>query len=364
MSSIVTRLIFEPFSKRIEIPGIDARMSREYRRFFLQTVFYTSVACTVFLLCSGAWREIVADGNLSRDHGSVAPGRHSPLLDRLATLHLTSASLPSKLIHLGTDPMHVLNPRAALQSDMGMCTAMHGKYAESYQTAFDSHLMHSEIQGYPIYVLDRSIIDGLWSKEAALLEVMLHEMSKPDVARLRWVMWFDADTLVTNPYIPAETFLPPLDLDDVHLLATEDWNGLNNGVFLIRISAWSIKLLSNILAYPSYRPNEKLAFTEQTAMERWVQDPLFARGCVYVPPRWFNSYPRGEDEEWSKYQVGKGDMIMHFAGMGGKSEAIQAWHDRIVEEADEWEVPVTESSLASEVANFWLDVRMKREHTS
>lgn len=35
-------------------------------------------------------------------------------------------------------------------------------------------------------------------------------------------MWFDAGTLVTNPFIPAETFLPPFDLDDVHLLATED----------------------------------------------------------------------------------------------------------------------------------------------
>ncbi|KAL1581805.1 hypothetical protein WHR41_09466 [Cladosporium halotolerans] len=338
-------------------------MSREYRRFFLQTVIYTSLACIVFLLGSEARKELFrTDGFLSSDNRSLSQHQHPSLFDRLAALQLSTASVPSKLIHLGTDPMLVLTPRPTLQSDVGMCTAMHGKYAERYQTAFDSHVKHSEIHGYPIYVLDRPIIDGLWSKEAALLEVLLHEMSKPDVARLRWLMWFDADTLVTNPFIPAETFLPPFDLDDVHLLATEDWNGLNNGVFLMRVSAWSIKLLSNILAYPSYRPDETLPFTEQSAMERWVQDPLFAHGCVYVPPRWFNSYPRGEDQEWSKYQVGKGDMMMHFAGVSGRCEAIRAWHDRIVEEADEWEIPVTKSGLPEEASSFWLDVRMQREN--
>lgn len=238
---------------------------------------------------------------------------------------------------------------------------MHGKYDERYQPAFDSHLKHSEVHGYPIYVLDRPIVNGLWSKEAALLEVLLHEMSKPEVNRLRWIMWFDADTLVTNPCIAAETFLPPFDLDDIHLLVTEDWNGLNNGVFFMRVSTWSINLLTSILSYPSYRPDEKLPFTEQSAMEKWVRDPLFAHGCVYVPPRWFNSYPWEEDEEKSEYWVHKGDMILHFAGINSKHKAIKAWHDIIADNRNEWEVSATQLGLKEEVASFWLNVRMERE---
>jgi hypothetical protein len=49
-------------------------------------------------------------------------------------------------------------------------------------------------------------------------------------------MWFDADTLVINPWIAVENFFPTYDLDGINLVVTEDWNGLNNGVFLMRVS--------------------------------------------------------------------------------------------------------------------------------
>jgi hypothetical protein len=38
-------------------------------------------------------------------------------------------------------------------------------------------------------------------------------------------------------------------------------------------------------------------------MELMIQDPRHASGCVHVPPRWFNLYPRDEDEAWTKYHV-------------------------------------------------------------
>jgi hypothetical protein len=61
-------------------------------------------------------------------------------------------------------------------------------------------------------------------------------MSEPEGDRPLWLMWFDADTLVINPWIAVENFFPTYDLDGINLVVTEDWNGLNNGVFLMRVS--------------------------------------------------------------------------------------------------------------------------------
>jgi len=237
---------------------------------------------------------------------------------------------------------------------------MHGKYGSGHLPAFDTHLRQSEIHHYPIFVLDRPIIDGLWTKETALLAVLLHEMSKPEAIRLRWLMWFDADTLVVNPLIPVESFLPTHDLDGINLLVTEDWNGLNNGVFLLRVSAWSVNFLTNILSYPTYKPDEDLPFTEQSAMERMIQDPRYASACIYVPPRWFNSYPRGEDESWNKYHVERGDMMLHFAGVGDRPRVIRAFYNHVASEREKWEIPLSKTLLPEEIADFWKNVRMQR----
>jgi hypothetical protein len=174
-------------------------------------------------------------------------------------------------------------------------------------------------------------------------------------------MWFDADTLVVNPLIPAETFLPPEDgLDGINLLVTADWNGLNNGVFLLRVCAWSVDFLTNILSDPSYKPDEDLPFSEQSATERTTQDPRYASACIYVPPRWFNSYPRCEDEPWTKYQVERGDMMVHFAGVGDRPGMIRAFYEHVASEREKWEVPIGETTLPEEIAGFWRNVRMQR----
>jgi hypothetical protein len=98
-------------------------------------------------------------------------------------------------------------------------------------------------------VLAQPILDGLWSKEAALLGILLQELSRDETVRLRWLTCFDADAIIVNPLIPLETFPPPKDISNVHALVTEDWNGLNNGIFYLQVSAWSVEMLSAVLAY-------------------------------------------------------------------------------------------------------------------
>lgn len=193
------------------------------------------------------------------------------------------------------------------------------------------------------------------------MAVLLYELSKPEEIRLRWLMWFDADTLVINPLVGVETFLPPSDLEGINLIVTEDWNGLNNGVFIMRVSAWSVNMLTDMMAISSYKPDEDLPFTEQTAMERMIQDPRYARNCVFVPPRWFNAYPRDEDETRTKYHVQRGDMMLHFAGVGDRPKMIRAFHDHVVAEREKWEIPAAETLLPEKTADFWMNVRMQRQ---
>lgn len=253
-----------------------------------------------------------------------------------------------------------LSAQTALRdrANIGKCTSLYGSYGRGYYKALDTHVEHNQLHRYPAYVLDRSIVDGLWSKQAALLEVFFFELSKPAKDRLQWLAWFDADTMILNRQIPLETFLPPADMPHIHFVMTKDWNGLNDGVFYLRVSSWSVELLAATLAYRTFKPDEELQWSEQSAMQNVLREKDFASGAVYVPPRWFNAYPSGGDEEFS-YTVRRGDMALHFAGVGEKENAMQEWMSALEVNRTTWEIPLVETNLTKEVEWFWEGVRIR-----
>ncbi|EED11621.1 conserved hypothetical protein [Talaromyces stipitatus ATCC 10500] len=143
------------------------------------------------------------------------------------------------------------------QPNVGKVTMVYGNNS-IYERAVNTHKVHSRRFDYPHFILRRPILDGVWNKYAILLSVLLRELEKPAERRLQWLFWTDADTVLMNPNLPLETFLPPPDVLNVHLLLTKDWNGMNNGVFPIRVHPWSVELLSAALAYPVMNPNVEL----------------------------------------------------------------------------------------------------------
>ncbi|KAF7172144.1 hypothetical protein CNMCM5623_004398 [Aspergillus felis] len=66
--------------------------------------------------------------------------------------------------------------------------------------------------------------------------------------RVDWLMWVDADSIILNGAIPAEIFLSPSDLDNVHLVATKDHNGLNAGVIFLHVHPLTINMIIESLA--------------------------------------------------------------------------------------------------------------------
>ena len=57
-----------------------------------------------------------------------------------------------------------------------------------YTRAIESHVRHAKRWGYPAYILRRDILEGIWSKLAYLLHVLVLEMEKPEHERTKWLM--------------------------------------------------------------------------------------------------------------------------------------------------------------------------------
>lgn len=303
-----------------------------------------------------------------------AQGRDSPIVTQSYKEHFWSlaAKLP-RLSHSLDSPykyntmgLTANEPPPYDRASIGKCTSLFGAHDYVFYRALDTHIERNQLHRYPAYVLDRPILDGLWSMHAALLEVMLLEMTKSEKHRLQWLAWFDADTIILSRLIPLETFLPPSDMSNIHAVVTRDWQGLNNGVFYLRVCKWSIELLAATIAYRRYRPDEELQFSEQTAKEHLLGENGFVDGVVLVPSRWFNAYPGASMGVYTgahePYQVHNGDMALHLPGVGDdKSTPIQDWLYELAENRTLWEVPVAATNLTLEVESFWADVRATRD---
>lgn len=206
----------------------------------------------------------------------------------------------------------------------------------------------------------------------------MREMLKPEKERLEWIQWVDRDTLILDQCRPISSFLPP---DKAHsrwrrdnveegqpqanatnLLATADWNGLNNGVFLLRVNSWAIELFTAILAFRQYKPDIDLPFTEQSAMEQVLATSHFREQIRYVPQYWFNAYEGGEARSYEErddveglkqFHARRGDYLVHFAGHSKKDEAIREWKDMLDRGGDFWEDDRVLRNASHEIETFW-----------
>jgi hypothetical protein len=154
----------------------------------------------------------------------------------------------------------------------GKLTASFGDPDPPYEAAIASHALHNEIHGYPHFILREHMIRGLWSKHGYILTILGQELAKPEDQRLKWLFWHDRDTVLMNPQIPLDIFVPPEpEFSNIHMVVTKDRNGLNNGVFMMRVSQWSFKLFASALSIREYQPEIPLKYTEQSGMEEAIK---------------------------------------------------------------------------------------------
>ncbi|OJJ00717.1 hypothetical protein ASPVEDRAFT_82276 [Aspergillus versicolor CBS 583.65] len=237
-----------------------------------------------------------------------------------------------------------------------------------YRRAVETHRDHCDRLGYPLFLLQTEILDGVWNKLAYLSSLIVQELEKPEKERLEWLFWIDSDSILMNPNMRLETFLPPAHLSDVHIVLTKDWNGMNAGVFPIRVHPWSIKLLSAAIALPILKPGIKLFWEEQSALVSVLEKEYFAQSAVYVPLRWFNAYMRSADGESlnpdsvEDLQVHPGDLLVHFPGTPRDrfNETLSPYLAIAEQHRSDWELPVEETVYPAETADFWRKYALER----
>ncbi|KAF9874900.1 hypothetical protein CkaCkLH20_07594 [Colletotrichum karsti] len=294
--------------------------------------------------------------------------------------------------------LDILNDLKAWQSSCGLpkshhppqwrvttATAHFGKVEEHYQKALQTHVLHTMLHQTRLEVMCTPIIDSLWNKPAFLLSMLLGEMLKEPEERTEWIFWVDRDTIILDECRPATSFLPPRPLDaggeirgqtgddDVQLIVTNDWNGLNNGVFLVRVGQWAIELFSAILAFRHYRPDVNLPFTEQSAMEIVMREPRFNKSVQLVPQTWFNTYPGGnastfldrDDEDGlADYQVRRGDFLIHFAGVSNRDRSLNDWTAMLGIMPKVWEEWRLQRNVTAGIDAFWKKMELEKTDNS
>lgn len=166
--------------------------------------------------------------------------------------------------------------------------------------------------------------------------------------------WVDADTVITNPNVPLDIFLPPQEFSHVHLLVTADPNGLNNGVFFIKVDPWSIKLLSSVVAYRVFHPETQLTFRDQSALGEVLKEQPFKKSFLLLPQRWFNAYQVGShDDNARSFQIRRGDLLVHFPGVTNRDECMGKYLDRAERHMPDWELDLASTSYPNEIKEYW-----------
>lgn len=245
-----------------------------------------------------------------------------------------------------------------------------------YQQAIRSHILHRLVHGSSLHLLCTPVVDGMWNKQAHILSVLLQEMAKPLNERLEWLFWADRDSIILDHCRDATDYLEPSNvalqrqlgklspMKQTNLLIANDHNGLNAGMFIVRVDKWSIDFFSDVLAFPHYKPNVHLPFSEQTAMEILLKEDRYKDNVRYTPQHWFNAWPQEEGhtqdfavrndtaglEEWA---VRRGDFAVHFAGCRNKEEEITGYSEAAHQVGNVWESGRVQRDVSTEVDAFW-----------
>jgi len=180
--------------------------------------------------------------------------------------------------------------------------------------------------------------------------------------------WVDADSIVINPSISPAIFLPPADLSHLHFIATHDFNGLNTGIFFLRVNAWSVTFLLETLAMPLYDSDADLGRSaDQEAMARVLNKTTggpdnrgYRRSVVYVPRSWINMY-----ELEDGFEGKPGDMLVHFPGLEeARWKHMADWLDLLDARPEAWDRPLKQTAYWNTTRAFWEEYRSSLELVS
>jgi len=107
-------------------------------------------------------------------------------------------------------------------------------------------------------------------------------------------------------------------MNNIHLIISDDVNGLNNGVFFIRVHPWSLNFLMRSMSYSYFNNKHSLRYAEQSSMNNVLIEGDESYHYIIVLQSWFNSY------------IGlntKGEFLLHLVGHVTKDEEAKTFRN-------------------------------------
>jgi len=210
-----------------------------------------------------------------------------------------------------------------------------------YENAISEFYQYADIHGYS-FILNTKRYDNernlFYMKIHSVIEAITHGLKTKDYD---WVFWVDSDVVLANPNVKLEVFIPKDN--NIHFIAATDMQGLNAGVFLVRVCSWSLNFMMRAITYQYYFNEDVLEFSDQSAMNNVLVKFKEEKHYVIVPQQWFNTYKRN-------YRVG--DFIIHFAGSKAKDEESSEKRKEVYNNPN-WESQRTNKKFREEVLKYY-----------
>ena len=257
------------------------------------------------------WNILAIDGKLRHGEPHVCAKLRAFTLERLLLQVSTRALEPE----LRTGP-------ATGAGGIAIVTASTPNLVNSTTISAALNIKYAEMHGYAFYQYRDTMVPKhiiTWNKVRVLMDMLT-------ATRHEWIMWIDADAVVTNRNFSIEGIIKATESskiekqsedDSIDLIVCNDIGGwpINTGVMLWRNSDWARKLLNKLWA-TEHIPHMRGAEQAQLIKLLRHEDPLRKRHAI-LDQTAFNAHPSVHRDDF---------FIIHMMGFSEAERAKKFKH--------------------------------------
>mmetsp|Transcript_13115 Transcript_13115/g.52871 ORF Transcript_13115/g.52871 Transcript_13115/m.52871 type:complete len:420 (+) Transcript_13115:505-1764(+) len=257
------------------------------------------------------WNILAIDGKLRHGEPHVCAKLRAFTLERLLLQVSTRALEPE----LRTGP-------TTGTGGIAIVTASTPNLVNSSAISADLNIKYAERHGYAFYQYRDTMVPKhiiTWNKVRVLMDILT-------ATRHEWIMWIDADAVVTNRNISIEGIIKATESskieqqsedDSIDLIVCNDIGGwpINTGVMLWRNTDWARNLLNKLWA-TEHIPHMRGAEQAQLIKLLRREDPLQKRHVI-LDQTAFNAHPSVHRDEF---------FIIHMMGFSEAERAEKFKH--------------------------------------